>query len=84
MVETDQFKMEGQTNMKDGAYMEISREVTNSVQDDKELYTKPKTLPLSVLGDENSNVREQVKSFRNKFKREPMSKEKKDKYDRLN
>jgi len=66
-------KMEDHMLLKDDTYLEISREVTNSVQDDKELYTKPKTLPLSVLGDENSNMRQQVKSFRNKFKKERMS-----------
>ena len=46
-----------ETQIKDDNYEDISRDVTNSVQDDKELFTKPKTLPLSVLGDENSNVR---------------------------
>ena len=66
-------KMEDHMHLKDDTYLEISREVTNSVQDDKELYTKPKTLPLSVLGDENSNMRQQVKSFRAKFKKERMS-----------
>ena len=66
-------KTEDQMQRGEDTYVELSREVTNSVQDDKELYTKPKTLPLSVLGDENSNMRQQLRSFRTKFKKERMS-----------